>query len=218
MNEIKTKYNVGDKVKVRSDLYEHQLYDNINEACKNNKLFATKEMVKNFSNKKVTIKEIVVTDNSDVYYRIKEDEGFWLWKDEMFKGLVEESKEEDNSEEEIPTNIIHKNNLNTGDIVVTSSGLRYLVMKNTSIKKDFIIEEKFRHSIWLYDFNDNLKHIENSTHDIVDILKPINHDDNTVFLEYDYKSILPPKKKMTVEEMKKELEKINDCEIEIVRK
>lgn len=71
------KYQVGDKVLVRSDLEENKKYGN--EVVISDMLF--------FKGKIVTIKHI--QDHPDCY-RIEEDPDQWHWTDEMFSGKVSE--------------------------------------------------------------------------------------------------------------------------------
>jgi hypothetical protein len=82
MEERGMKYEVGDKVKVRSDLQHGQAYD----GC-----LVTKEM-EQLSGKTVTIS--YYSDNSD-RYDIKES--YWKWTDEMFEGLAKGGRKNDKS-------------------------------------------------------------------------------------------------------------------------
>ncbi|WP_270433501.1 hypothetical protein [Anaerostipes hominis (ex Lee et al. 2021)] len=76
------KYKVGDKVKIRKDLGEEEIYGGI---------FATEAMCKKAGNI-VTISKIVIPSKR---YRIEEDRELWAWTDEMLepvspKGFVTE--------------------------------------------------------------------------------------------------------------------------------
>lgn len=73
---MNTKYKVGDKVRVRSDLKEWETYRNKNNAMTD---IVTESML-NFAGKVVTIDEI----NNDKYI-IREDHEHWCWTDEMFE-------------------------------------------------------------------------------------------------------------------------------------
>ena len=74
------KYKVGDKVRVRKDIKEHETYGSY--------LTCNDSMVKK-AGLVVTIKEC---DN--VYSRYKIDADDWNWDDEMFEGLAEEAQPE----------------------------------------------------------------------------------------------------------------------------
>lgn len=69
------KYKVGDRVRVRSGL-------------KNNKMYGDQVFVKNMEQYKG--KEVTILKHDNGYYKIKEDEEYWSWTDEMFEGLVED--------------------------------------------------------------------------------------------------------------------------------
>lgn len=69
------KYKVGNRVMVRSDL-------------KNNKMYGVQAFVKDMEQYKG--KEITILKHDNGYYKIKEDEGYWNWTDEMFEGLAED--------------------------------------------------------------------------------------------------------------------------------
>ena len=76
------KYNVGDKVRIKSlDWYN---------ANKDKLSFYTDSMALCFANEIVTIKSYGRYPDT---YRIDEDEGDFLWTDEMIEGLVEEATE-----------------------------------------------------------------------------------------------------------------------------
>lgn len=69
------KYKVGDKVKVRSDLQDGEIY-----GCYN-----FSEGMEKYKGKNVTISFAL-----DGCYDIEEDRGKYTWTDKMFEGLVEE--------------------------------------------------------------------------------------------------------------------------------
>ena len=69
------KYKVGDKVKVRSDLQDGEIY-----GC-----YVFSEGMKKHKGKNVTISFAL-----DGCYDIEEDRGKYTWTDKMFEGLVEE--------------------------------------------------------------------------------------------------------------------------------
>ena len=69
------KYKVGDKVKVRSDLQDGEIY-----GC-----YAFSEGMKKHKGKNVTISFAL-----DGCYDIEEDRGKYTWTDKMFEGLVED--------------------------------------------------------------------------------------------------------------------------------
>jgi hypothetical protein len=70
----KTKYKVGDKVLVRSDLKEHAVYG------VNSYVPAMQDLL----GKVVTIYEIVAGEQ----YKLVEEKGAYCWTDEMFFGLA----------------------------------------------------------------------------------------------------------------------------------
>lgn len=71
------KYKVGDKVVVRKDLKDNNIYDSV---------IATEEM-EEFAGKTVTITRVKTGA-----YNIKEDHGEWNWSDGMFESKVRKSK------------------------------------------------------------------------------------------------------------------------------
>lgn len=70
-----TKFKVGDKVRVRTDLTEEHSY--FMDSCNFSNTFVDEMSV--FAGKLVTIAE------ARSQYRILEDEGSWGWTDEMFE-------------------------------------------------------------------------------------------------------------------------------------
>ncbi|OME54080.1 hypothetical protein BSK59_15985 [Paenibacillus odorifer] len=75
-----TKYQVGDKVVVRSDLQEDEQYSMINDSYTD---IAVDEMVER-AGKTVTIAAIE-PEAGHMSYSILEDSGYWSWTDEMFE-------------------------------------------------------------------------------------------------------------------------------------
>ena len=96
------KYKVGDKVVVRTDLLDMELYHNAdNSACD----IATEDMLE-FSGQTVTITRISDFWGNGKKYRLKEDEEKCTWTDEMFadkayEDIVEQLAKYGNSTEEI---------------------------------------------------------------------------------------------------------------------
>jgi len=81
-----TKYQVGDKVKVRKDLKEGEIY-----SMENGYADAVVDVMLKHAGEVVTIAEVVEDDDCTAYL-IEEDGKSWNWTDEMFKGKVEEAE------------------------------------------------------------------------------------------------------------------------------
>lgn len=75
-----TKFQIGDKVTVRSDLELNTTYGMEGNPYVD---IAVNEMV-DFAGKTVTIKEVDYHDGN-LSYEIEEDKGAWSWTDEMFE-------------------------------------------------------------------------------------------------------------------------------------
>lgn len=91
-----SKYQVGDKVIVKKELYLNKMYYMENSEYSNNVVSEMQE----FEGKEITIVEIF---NNECYL-IEEDGRTWCWTDEMFEGLAEEVRniEKNNKELEKP--------------------------------------------------------------------------------------------------------------------
>lgn len=76
-----TKYNVGDKVKVKADLIEDARYGMDNNEYKD----IVVDSMMRFAGQVVTIAEIIYTDELGERYNIIEDADEWNWTDEMFE-------------------------------------------------------------------------------------------------------------------------------------
>lgn len=115
------KYNVGDKVLVRSDLEENKKYGD--EVVMSDMLF--------FRGKIVTIEHI----NHPNFYQIKEDPDRWYWTDEMFIGKESEEIKSDLEEikEYFDSDQIY-NPLDKFSISEKESTSNFIIVKSNKLK------------------------------------------------------------------------------------
>ena len=119
-----TKYNIGDKVRVREDLIEYEKYKDI--------LFVPS--MNSFKGKIVTI-----YDFTDRGYRIEEDYKRYRWTDNMFSGKVsEEIKSEYLSDlEEIEEHFDYDKIYNPSDefpVSIKESTSNFIIVKSNRLK------------------------------------------------------------------------------------
>lgn len=119
-----TKYNIGDKVRVREDLIEYKKYKDV--------LFVPS--MNSFKGKIVTI-----YDFTDRGYRIKEDYKRYRWPDDMFSGKVsEEIKSEylsnlEEIEEYFDSNKIY-NPIDEFSVSAKESNSNFIIVKSNKLK------------------------------------------------------------------------------------